>query len=121
MRIDYLGSISLSEFYVKTTFILEQVEQSSFKTTPTKVENNTVNFDQSMTINVSAKEIKNMSILMEVFEKRIVSISLTSGAYGRAIIGPYMTPIEGEGGISVWEKMIVYPNQSFTSSNKLYE
>ena len=108
------------DFYVQATFIIGHIEVASFKTAHQRSKNNTVKFDQSTKVNIPAKDIKNLSILIELYEKRIVGIKLTSTSYGRVVIGPYMAPMKEDGGISVWEKMIVYPNQLFTSINSLH-
>lgn len=103
------------EIFIKANIFICQTEYEEFRTESLPAAKE-IQIQQDFHVTITPDKIRNMWILLQVFEKHLMgNISLH-----RSVIGPYMKPTLKNNTMSCWEKMILHPGEEVAFSNELY-
>ncbi len=104
-------------FYAKISVFVAGEEVKHWKT-QAKFADPDVTFDETVIVSLNNAQLVDSTVLVYVFAKQIVKLSITSELIGTTIIGPYMP--KGTRSLTQWERVLAKPFEEFTEKHKLY-
>lgn len=86
--------------------------------TPAKCASPDVEYEETQSMCLTGGQLMETSILIYLFAKSIVKLSITSELIGTCVIGPYMS--KGLRSLTQWERIIAKPFEEVTVEHKLF-
>ncbi len=105
------------QFYAKISVFVGGEEIRHWKTTA-KNANPDVNFDETLVVGLTGSQLMESSILVYLYAKTLVKLSIVSELIGTVIIGPYMS--KGIRSLTQWERVVGKPFEEITEEHKIY-